>query len=464
MSSNLVIVAIPDENDRVWKVSSEKVPHLTLLFLGDMDNVANVDQIIQFVEHAANQTLRRFYLPVDRRGELGADQADVLFFKKGRYDYKAIRDFRVTLLKDHNIRTAYDSATQFDGPWEPHLTLGYPATPAKPDDTDRDFGFYDVAFNKIAVWTEDFDGPEFLLKDYWDEWEALENVPMDVAMSALRHVSETPWSDYSKSDYTLEQWHAACLIHTHEGEATSKSECKLPVKTPDGALNRNGVHAAAAALAGARGGLKNVSEDQKKKAANALKRYYAQLDEEPPESLAEHSIVKLGSEFVLGHYKGEMAHAIDRGTDLVRSLLESDSLEHYGVKGMRWGVRKKRETSAKSQVDTGLFRRKTKIQTEGGESHPAHDDAVKVARAQQKLKKSGTAALSNQELREVANRIQLEEQVKGLMTSRGRKFVRRQVEQTGQQQLQKSISVGVKKVGPRVVKKAGKAATVAALL
>jgi hypothetical protein len=106
-------------------------------------------------------------------------------------------------------------------------------------------------------------------------------------VEALAHISEAAWSSYTKTDYTIEQWHASCLIHTHEGAPTSKSECKLPVKTPDGALNRNGVHAAAAALAGARGGLKNVSDDQKKKAANALKRYYAQLDEDPPESLAQ---------------------------------------------------------------------------------------------------------------------------------------------------------------------------------
>lgn len=121
-------------------------------------------------------------------------------------------------------------------------------------------------------------------------------------VEALAHISETPWSEYSKSDYTLTQWHTACLVHTHDGEPTSKSECKLPVKTPDGVLNRNGVHAAAAALAGARGGLKGLSEDQKKAAANALKRYYAQLDEDPPESLT-----------------------------------------HHGVKGMRWGVRKKED-------------------------------------------------------------------------------------------------------------------------
>jgi hypothetical protein len=102
---------------------------------------------------------------------------------------------------------------------------------------------------------------------------------------ALAHISEQAWSDYTKADYTIEQWHAACLVHIHDGTPTSKSQCKLPVKTPNGALNRNGVHAAAAALAGARGGLKGVSAEQKTKAANALRRYYSQLDEEPPESL-----------------------------------------------------------------------------------------------------------------------------------------------------------------------------------
>src|SRR3954452_10031568 len=184
MSSNVVIVAIPDDNDSVWKVSSEKIPHLTLLFLGD--KVANFETVVQFVEHAATTTLNRFHLPIDRRDELGADQADVLFFKRGWYDYKAIRDFRSTLLQDTNIRTAYNSATQFEGSWVPHLTLGYPANPAKPD---PEFGFYDVSFNKIAVWSGNFDGPEFLLKDYWDECDerSLENNAMDMSRAEVSH-------------------------------------------------------------------------------------------------------------------------------------------------------------------------------------------------------------------------------------------------------------------------------------
>jgi 2'-5' RNA ligase len=482
MSSNLVIVAIPDQNDQVWKVSSEKIPHLTLLFLGDSGQVSNLDQIMLFVEHAASTSLKRFYLPVDYRGELGADKADVLFFKKGRYDFAAVRDFRSLLLKDTNIKTAYDSAKQFEEPkdtgqagqpWIPHLTLGYPTAPAKslPDGEN----FYDVSFNRIAVWTGDFEGPEFLLKDYWEDPNEMD-IPMDVAMSDLQHhgvkgqkreaaksvelvepvensmaqttemgaeflahLSEEPWSNFTKADYTLEQWHAACLIHTHDGDPTAKSECKLPVKTPDGALNRNGVHAAAAALAGARGGLKGVSDDQKKKAAGALRRYYTQLNEDPPESLTQ-SAVDLGSEFVL---------------------------EHFGVKGMHWGQRKSPpmavSTSSTSVVPHGT-RRKTKIQVAGGENHPAHADAVKVAEARIKLKRSGTAALSNQELRDMANRLQLENQVAILTSSKGKQFVSREFEIASKQLIKRGTKQGVKTYGPTVAKKAGKAAATAATI
>lgn len=116
----------------------------------------------------------------------------------------------------------------------------------------------------------------------------------------LVHISEKPWSDYTEADYTLMQWHNACLIHQHVGPPTSKAQCKLPVKTPNGALNRNGVHAAAAALAGARTPLQ-ASEEEKAKAAAALRRYYSQLGETPPDSLAQ-SNVEIGFEFIKTYY------------------------------------------------------------------------------------------------------------------------------------------------------------------
>ncbi len=97
-------------------------------------------------------------------------------------------------------------------------------------------------------------------------------------------ISNRAWGQFEASDYSLEQWHRACLIHLHTGEPTAKNQCKLPVREPDGTLNRNGVHAAAAALAGARGGV-DAPVAKKRAAARALLRLYRELDEEPPESI-----------------------------------------------------------------------------------------------------------------------------------------------------------------------------------
>lgn len=192
----------------------------------------------------------------------------------------------------------------------------------------------------------------------------------------LKHISEKPWGEISEADYTLEQWHNACLIHLHDGPPTSKSQCKLPVKTPSGALNRDGVHTAAGALAGARAPLK-APPDQKAKAAAALRRYYSQLDEKPPESLMKH-------------------------TDSVE-----DILEHVGVKGMKWGIRK-------SESAVTVSDRRKKLKTSGGAGHPAHPEAIRAHTIGQIVKKSGTKAVSNQDLQIFANRLQLEQNVSRL--------------------------------------------------
>lgn len=178
---SLVIVALPAKDDYVHKISSEKIPHVTILFLGeDSSKVENVADILNFTKHAADTTLTRFGMEVDRREVLGENEADVLFFAKTKWSgYAAMRDFRANLLKDDNIRKAYDSSEQFPE-WLPHLTLGYPDTPAKPDERDYP-GISYVNFDRIAVWFGDYDGIEFPLKAY--EWDA-----MDVVEDILAHV------------------------------------------------------------------------------------------------------------------------------------------------------------------------------------------------------------------------------------------------------------------------------------
>lgn len=529
--SNLVIVAIPDENDRVWKVSSEQVPHLTVLFLGDVDAVANLETIVEFVQHAASTTLGRFYLPVDRRGELGDDSelgpADVLFFKKGRYDYKAIRDFRASLLQENNIRTAYDSAQQFDGPWMPHLTLGYEKQPAKPQTGDQDYPFYDVSFNKIAVWTGDYDGPEFDLTDPWDEFDALETVPMDVAMSDISHhgVKGMHWGqrkeDIGKAATTslTKVGKAVADVHKFAGDVKFESHTRPQVDPTTGeeshskarekvveaahkdfkskdlaAINAKPEYVKARKLRNRL--LKPLDKTTRAYRAEVKAAYIKRLETtansmKNPSGTREYSIRERGGDLPTSKYQWEVStrearHAAEDDFTLVDVITDTDGfitgtkvaesektmaqtvelgmdfLEHYGVKGMHWGVRREGAVTTQTHLDTGLRRRQTKVVAKGGESHDAHPDAVKAAVAKQKIKKSGSAALSTQELRDLANRLQVENQVGILMSSKGKQFVNQQLEQETKNVLKEGARTGIGKAAPHVIRKARRgAATVA---
>jgi len=155
----------------------------------------------------------------------------------------------------------------------------------------------------------------------------------------LAHVSEKPWSEYTKADYTPEQWHKSCLIHLHDGEPTAKDQCKLPVRTPGGAISRPGVHAAAAALAGARGGV-DASSEAKSRAASALIRLYRSLDEDPPESLVKHT---------------------EGGEPMANTVDVEDFLEHYGVRGMKWGVHNGEVREGASRKERKAAKKESKL-------------------------------------------------------------------------------------------------------
>lgn len=157
----IAIVAIPSQDDYVWEISSEKVPHLTLLILGDQ--LENVSVVNDFVGHIAATSLSKFTLSVDRRGVLGDESADVLFFD-GRV-VQTLENVRSYLLGNTDIFKAYSAIKQFDS-WTPHLTLGYPETPAK---SDKNAIPYSVTFDRIALWTGNYEGVEFSLENNNDE-------------------------------------------------------------------------------------------------------------------------------------------------------------------------------------------------------------------------------------------------------------------------------------------------------
>lgn len=169
-----VIVAVPPVGDAIYKISSEKIPHLTLLFLGE---ASLSEEAILYVQHATQQ-MSPFGFSVDYRGTLGEDEADVLFFEKNHWDMKRVAEFRHHLLLNDEIKRAYDAAPQFPE-WTPHLTLGYPENPANEPKLGEDYSLHYLNFDRIMVWNGEFDGPEFRLRyedDYGQEVAAMSDI------------------------------------------------------------------------------------------------------------------------------------------------------------------------------------------------------------------------------------------------------------------------------------------------
>lgn len=150
-----------------------------------------------------------------------------------------------------------------------------------------------------------------------------------------------------------------------------------------------------------------------------------------------------------------------------------DILEHFGVKGMRWGVRRKDTgySDGDSTIKVTTKSGKGIVKVSGGKGIDPSEDAVKVAAAKQKAKSSTTAALSNDEMKLLVGRMQLEQQYAKLMSesnqkkkSKGLEFSTWLLKSEG-----KAIATGKPSpiIGPtaKVVKKvlevsSGKAATV----
>jgi 2'-5' RNA ligase len=344
-----VIVAVPPVDDRVNKISSEKVPHLTLLFLGDADLSA---EAVLYVQHACKE-LSPFGLSVDYRGTLGEDDADVLFFKK-RWEFERIAAFRHHLLLNDEIKRAHDAAPQFPE-WTPHLTLGYPETPAKSDNVDNDRVHW-VDFDRIAVWTGDYEGPEFRLE--------YEDRGMDVAMSDISTVQRGEeavdelfhfgvkgmrWG-VRKGDYEgasravnkqaskdAEEFARAKMFYG-EGAGTRRKLIKAKVEAAsrkDPTYKKAFEHHLAKQDLG-----KHASKARKERRRKDVRKGTAKtargVHRELNGGFGNSSLTsKLISEGIRAATHGDSSDAID-----FSSMTMEDALAHYGVKGMRWGVRK----------------------------------------------------------------------------------------------------------------------------
>lgn len=116
-------------------------------------------------------------------------------------------------------------------------------------------------------------------------------------------------------------------------------------------------------------------------------------------------------------------------------------LVHYGIKGMRWGVRRD-PAEATTVVTPGR-----KVKAQGGYGQQASEDAINAAKAHRTARKSTTDALSNKELQALVNRMQLEQQfaqlnANGPRASKGRKFLNMYMQEGGKDLTMNHIKEG----------------------
>jgi hypothetical protein len=133
------------------------------------------------------------------------------------------------------------------------------------------------------------------------------------------------------------------------------------------------------------------------------------------------------------------------GAQAVESILE-----HFGVKGMRWGVRRKATVGPREIV---VSDKRKKLRISGGQGRPASPDAVRARTIGQVGRKSGLKALSDQELQSYSRRLQLEQGVKRLEYNEknlAKKFVANLLGKTGNQDVETAARETRKKVGKAI--------------
>jgi uncharacterized protein len=141
-------------------------------------------------------------------------------------------------------------------------------------------------------------------------------------------ISDARW-DGSSSRYTPQQWKQACLLD-RGGDPKSKDNYSLPVREPDGTLNRHGLAAAAGRLHVTQG----ITAGQRAAIARKLVSLYREADMVPPDRLR----AMVGHDGASAEPPGANAAANDSAGALERMFTEGGVEVRSGGTGRRMTV------------------------------------------------------------------------------------------------------------------------------
>lgn len=137
-----IIGLLPKADDPIVAASSEPA-HITMLWFGSVADLSEED-LSALAEAAALWAGKAdgiITASVTERGTLGNDEADVVFV-----DGEGLRAFRDGMAADPTLAEMMGRVGQYET-WTPHVTLGYPESPAN--------GEYDgetVEFDRLVLW------------------------------------------------------------------------------------------------------------------------------------------------------------------------------------------------------------------------------------------------------------------------------------------------------------------------
>lgn len=142
--TGLVLVLQPVAGDPVVAASSEPA-HMTVVWMGEAADQTDeaLAAMREEVAAYAAELDGPIIAPVTERGVLGDEGADVAFLEAT----ESLVAFRDGLLAAApTVRAAMESVEQYPE-WTPHVTLGYPETPARAEyDGDA------IAFDRVGLW------------------------------------------------------------------------------------------------------------------------------------------------------------------------------------------------------------------------------------------------------------------------------------------------------------------------